>query len=98
MVFMRGKTLISLIVVAFLVVLWLPNSALAEEKQKTAGDKTVTTEKPTKDAAAKGGPDLFYPETTFDFGDVGQSATVTHIFKVMNKGDATLKITKVRAS
>lgn len=95
---MRTKMLILLIVTAFTVVLCLPPSVFAEEKQKDAGDKTAPVQKPIQKAASEGGPDIFYPETTFDFGDVEQSTTVTHIFKVQNKGDALLKISKVRAS
>jgi len=90
--------LISFIAIAFAVTLCLPAGLFAEEKPQPADDTTITAPNPTPDTAVTGGASIFLPESTFDFGDVDQSTTLTHVFKVQNKGSDTLKITKVRAS
>jgi hypothetical protein len=56
----------------------------------TASDSAVST--------AGGVPHIFFPDTTFDFGEVTQKQSLTHVFKVQNTGDALLKIISARAS
>jgi len=42
-----------------------------------------------------GGPSIFMPETTYDFGEVNEGVEVTHELTVENKGNADLAIIKV---
>jgi Protein of unknown function (DUF1573) len=46
-------------------------------------------------AAAAAEPRMVLPETQYDFGTVFEDRPLIHIFKVMNRGEAPLKITKV---
>ncbi len=46
----------------------------------------------------EGGPKIFFPETSFDFGTVSQDSKVTHTFIVRNTGDAPLKLIKAKGS
>lgn len=49
-------------------------------------------------AAPQGGPRIVFEETSHDFGTVGQSQSVKHVFKFKNAGDATLVISNVRTT
>lgn len=42
-------------------------------------------------------PKIKFEQTNFDFGNVIQGKSVTHIFKFENTGDSPLEISKVRA-
>jgi hypothetical protein len=46
--------------------------------------------------ATQTAPQVQVNETTFDFGEVFEGATVTHDFKVKNTGAGELQITQVR--
>ena len=95
---MRAKILIPLIMTVFAVIWCLPAPVFAEQKQKPVQENQAAARVSTPDTAVAGSPGIFFPETTFDFGEADQLTTLTHNFKVINKGDAPLKITKVRAS
>jgi hypothetical protein len=45
-----------------------------------------------------GGPEIFLPETTHDFGTVSQNTKQTYKFIVKNIGDAPLKLIKAKGS
>ncbi|MBW1698791.1 MAG: DUF1573 domain-containing protein [Deltaproteobacteria bacterium] len=53
-----------------------------------AGAGTASTE--------NGSPEAFLPETRFEFEPVPEGTEVTHQFKIQNKGNAILRIHKVR--
>ena len=42
------------------------------------------------------GPRIVLKERAFDFKEVKEGEVIEHTFKVLNKGDQTLKIVKVR--
>jgi len=42
------------------------------------------------------GPLVIMKERSFDFREVKEGATLEHVFKILNKGDQTLEIEKVR--
>jgi hypothetical protein len=46
-------------------------------------------------AGAEGAPVVASDEATFDFGTVSPSKSVTHVFKLVNRGTADLRIEKV---
>ncbi len=48
--------------------------------------------------APASGEGLSVPERSFDFGAIGDSVKVTHIFRIENKGDDSLMITNVHSS
>lgn len=53
----------------------------------------------TPPAAATGGaPSIHFPEQQHDFGTILATETVRHEFKVVNRGDAPLVLTKARAT
>jgi hypothetical protein len=43
-------------------------------------------------------PKLFLPETQYDFGSVAEGKIVSHTFKIVNKGKATLDIKDIKTS
>ncbi len=43
-------------------------------------------------------PKIFLPETQYDFGIVKEGGIVTHTFKIMNNGRATLDISDIKTS
>ncbi len=45
---------------------------------------------------ARRGPRMVLKERAFDFKEVMEGEVVEHIFKVLNQGDETLKIIRVR--
>ena len=45
---------------------------------------------------ARRGPKIVLKERKFDFKEVMEGEVVEHIFKVLNQGDETLKIIRVR--
>jgi len=47
-------------------------------------------------AQAPSGPSMVLPEKSFDFKEVVEGKAVEHVFKVLNKGDNPLEITKVK--
>lgn len=47
-------------------------------------------------AQAPSGPSMALPEKSFDFKEVVEGKAVEHVFKVLNKGDNPLEITKVK--
>jgi len=46
-------------------------------------------------AQAPSGPSMVLPEKSFDFKEVVEGKAAEHVFKVLNKGDKPLEITKV---
>lgn len=42
------------------------------------------------------GPLVIVKEGSFDFKEVKEGAVLEHVFKILNKGDQTLKIEKVK--
>jgi len=49
-------------------------------------------------AAKSGAPEIHFPETLHDFGTILATDKVTNEFKVINRGDAPLVLTKAKAS
>ena len=41
-------------------------------------------------------PDSFFPEESFDFGKVVDGTQITHDFKVLNRGNASLVVKRVK--
>lgn len=50
---------------------------------------------PSSPAQTPSGPSMVLPEKSFDFKEVVEGKAVEHVFKVLNKGDKPLEITKV---
>ncbi len=47
-------------------------------------------------SAIAGAPKAVFPTTSFSFGDIKQGSPLVHTFSVINRGDAPLKIERVR--
>jgi len=50
---------------------------------------------PSSPAQAPSGPSMVLPEKSFDFKEMVEGKAAEHVFKVLNKGDKPLEITKV---
>ena len=91
-----GKKISIAVVVAALATAWL---LFGSQKQPTSTAE-AGQQGGTQYAVEEGveGPKIAFPEDTFDFGDITQNASVTHIFKVHNVGNAPLELIKAAAS
>jgi len=92
----------SLMIMALAALLWLSCSS---EKQ-TATDKPSEVAQSADQNVAKvpppehytGGPSIYFPEPTHDFGHIDQGDKVTYDFVVQNYGDQPLKLIKAKGS
>jgi hypothetical protein len=46
----------------------------------------------------QGGPSIYFPEDSYDFGTISQKTQVSHTFIVKNTGGAPLKLIKAKGS
>lgn len=99
---MQRKTAIQFLVLLMILAGFLLAPVSADEKESAV--KPAKTEIGTPDqnsspeAGVEGEPVIFFPEEEFNFGEVGQVTTLSHTFKVLNKGDAPLKLLSAKAS
>ncbi len=97
---------VTMILVASLLVVAPPLSAQEKPADKTAGkDQSANAGTEKKLTAASKGTDsgtaapvIFFPEPLHDFGTIATGAKVSHDFKVINKGDAPLRVTNAKGS
>lgn len=83
---------------AFLMVLSvIPSISDGADQAAKKKGKTPTVLEVDNDPS-DGTPEIYLPEPEFDFGVVPQHSKLTHIFKVVNKGDGPLKLIKVSGS
>jgi hypothetical protein len=52
----------------------------------------------TDNNSVSGGPQISFPETSYDFGTIAQGSKVSHTFIVRNVGDAPLRLIKAAGS
>jgi hypothetical protein len=109
---MHKKIVISLFILLLAVaVLWHPSysgSPIEDNKPSTtqsgleeSSDAVIIAQaegEQDQPQSSEGGPQIFYPETEFDFGNISQGAKVSHKFVVKNVGDAPLKLIKAKGS
>jgi hypothetical protein len=91
----------TLIILTVFLALLLPAFSIAGDKPKNkpAGkDTTIKHDSLIGADAPAGGPVIYLPEEVHDFGEANQYTSLKHVFKVVNKGDAVLKLIKVKAS
>lgn len=48
--------------------------------------------------SVSGGPQIDFPETSYDFGTIAQGSKVSHTFIVRNVGDAPLRLIRAKGS
>jgi hypothetical protein len=98
--------LVTVILVASLFLVAPPLSAQEKPADRTADkdqtadagkEKRLTAATQNTDSGAAA-PVIFFPEPLHDFGTIATGAKVTHIFKVLNKGDAPLRVTNAKGS
>jgi hypothetical protein len=75
--------------VVLILLFWI-NFACAAEQAGKAPEQTAAPE------TARGAPAISIPETSHDFGEIGEGTPVSHDFLVKNTGNATLEIQKVQ--
>jgi len=52
----------------------------------------------TDSTDVSGGPQISFPETSYDFGTIAQGSKVSHTFIVRNAGDAPLRLIKAQGT
>ncbi len=89
-----------IIAVLFVVGILVSPTFCQEQPAQHQPQDTVSNNTASDSAASTAGgvPHIFFPDTTFDFGEVAQKQSLTHVFKVQNTGDAVLKLIDARAS
>ncbi len=95
------KLKLGLIIAVLFAVGILASSAFCQDQpaQTTTQDTLSNSTTPDSAAAKTGGtPHVFFPDTTYNFGEVSQKQFLTHVFKVQNTGDAALKLFDAHAS
>ena len=98
---MNPKNVLVLLFALVVILMILPTTGMAgvEEKKDTDQTSRVTPDDTlSQPDAEKGKPRIFFPETRHDFGEASQLESLTHVFKVENRGDVPLEIKKVSAS
>jgi hypothetical protein len=99
------EALATLLIASLVVVIFGCGKASSEKKSDEKGTSAVQNDQsaPAKQASTDIGSDsgaakIFFPEVDHDFGNVSRRSTLTHTFKVLNKGDAPLKLIKAKGS
>jgi hypothetical protein len=96
---MKLKLGIAIAVLFAVGLLVSPACGQDQPAQKTTRDTVSNNTTPDSSAStANGTPEIFFADSTYDFGEVSQRQDLTHIFKVQNIGDAPLKLISARAS
>jgi hypothetical protein len=92
------RTFISMLT-ACAVILWLSIPLAFGAGQQPQGKPTppAKASADTAKAPTSGGPKIFFPEESFDFGTVARGSVNEHVFKVRNTGNAPLTLIKAAA-
>lgn len=92
---MRVKLIRNWVIILVVMSFWLPGLQIVSN----AGDIPILAQASPEDSAQPaGGPQIFLPETEYDFGTVAQDLKVSHKFIVRNVGDAPLKLISAKGS
>jgi hypothetical protein len=94
---MRSKSFLLLLPAFFMVLSVIPSMADGADQSAKKKGKAPTVHTVDNDPS-DGTPEIYLPEPEHNFGTVPQKSKLTHVFKVVNKGDGPLKIIKVSAS
>lgn len=95
------KLKVGLIIAVMFAVAVLVSPTFGQEKPaqaKTQDTLSNDTASGSATSATGGTPQIFFPDSTYDFGEVPQKQSLTHVFKVQNIGDAPLKLISAHAS
>ena len=71
------------------------NSAPSASEQAQPSDQTEAAPSGENSESSQAAPVIASDEATFDFGTVSPTGSVTHVFKLVNRGNADLKIERV---
>jgi hypothetical protein len=88
-------------VVAIAVVAWTIFLHKTPDKPMTLAQnqaQRVPAANPKGDIPASGGPQISFPERSYNFGKITQGAKPSHTFVVKNSGDAPLKLVRAAGS
>lgn len=93
--------IVAIIAIAGAAVIWLDSgtsdisgaghSASSQPASAALGDGRSRS-------SISGGPSIYFPESVFDFGTVGQRTKTSHTFVVQNIGDEPLKLIRAKGS
>ena len=108
MLHMSNRYFIVLLVVCISALLILVSGCQGSSSDQAADNETASlaqTDQSASETGAssdnvsdEGNPRIFFPEIEYDFGNVSRQSSLTHVFKVQNKGDAPLKLIKAKGS
>ncbi|MFH1892923.1 MAG: hypothetical protein ABIK83_09625 [Candidatus Zixiibacteriota bacterium] len=105
---MANRYLMVLLTVCISALLILVSGCQGSSSDQAASNETASlaqndqsaseAESSSDNSDPEGNARIFFPEIEYDFGTAGRNATLTHVFKVQNKGDAPLKLIKAKGS
>ncbi len=101
---MMKTVAVTLPIAAVAIVAWAMLNARGDDPSQVppAGSSSPSAATASTDAGAgvqaAGTPTIVFPETSYDFGEVVQGASVSHTFVVRNAGDGPLKLIEARGS
>lgn len=99
-------TIASVILLGSLIAFAQPSAAQEKELKQAGSNSAAADRQPDKSlSAASSGtdsnepaPQIYFPEPLHDFGTVPRGSKVSHTFKVINNGNAPLKLIKAKGS
>jgi len=99
-------TTASVILLGLLIALAPPAAAQEKNQDPTGKQKPLAGRQPDEalsTAGTEAGPNqpapvIYFPEPLHDFGTVPRGSKVSHNFRVINNGDAPLKLIKAKGS
>lgn len=95
------KLKLGLAIAVMLAVAVLVSPIFGQEKPAQPKNQDTLSNNTAADTAIStvgGTPRIFFPDSTYDFGEVSQKQSLTHVFKVQNTGDVALKLISAQAS
>ena len=92
-----------LMAVVAVVVAWMVFQNISHSSSESASINQLRAATPaaksgTDSTNVSGGPQISFPETSYDFGTIAQGSKVSHTFIVRNAGDAPLRLIRAAGS
>jgi len=92
-----------LMAVVAVVVAWMVFQNISHSSSESTSINQLRAATPaaklgTDSTDVSGGPQISFPETSYDFGTIAQGSKVSHTFIVRNAGDAPLRLIRAAGS
>lgn len=93
---------LGIVLVGALTVVWVSRDSAggASAAESAASGQSLASQSNSNQpsGAVGGGPSIYLPEPSYDFGTISQGDKVSHTFAVQNIGDEPLKLIRAKGS